>query len=240
MKRWFIFILILVFPVMIFAATKTHQMMSHKKTIHRVSQTTQIRLLKHKLSSLQSQLDASNQQASSLSIQLQSLQAEKQMWVMIDAKQKEQIQALQQQLVKPPVVQIKGAWFGSEKTAIETRLTNLEAAVFQLPWIKGILIVKDVRFFIALTVLILVLLFIWLLWTFRLRSNVKSLNRSSEKQFSNYKYLAGDDVMASKLDLARSYIDMGDQENARDILLSVLQEGDKKQKTEAKELLKKI
>ncbi|MEK6730840.1 MAG: FimV/HubP family polar landmark protein [Pseudomonadota bacterium] len=114
---------------------------------------------------------------------------------------------------------------------------------------------QQIQLYIAVTVVILVLLLIWLLWTFHAKKNAKPLHHGSPEKkpatikipaaqasgkSSDYNYLAGDDVMASKLDLARSYIDMGDKGNARDILLSVLQEGDKKQKAEAKELLSKI
>ena len=100
---------------------------------------------------------------------------------------------------------------------------------------------QQIQFYTAVTVVILVLLLVWLLWTFRAKKNTQPLHHGSpEKKSTNYNYLAGDDVVASKLDLARSYIDMGDKDNARDILLSVLQGGDKKQKAEAKELLSKI
>jgi len=61
-----------------------------------------------------------------------------------------------------------------------------------------------------------------------------------EEKSSNYKYLAGEDVVTSKLDLAHAYIDMGDFKNARDILTSVVSEGNEDQKQEAEELLKQI
>ncbi|BFM11354.1 hypothetical protein R50072_15070 [Simiduia litorea] len=53
-------------------------------------------------------------------------------------------------------------------------------------------------------------------------------------------FLADSDEVATKLDLARAYIDMGDSEGAADILGEVMEEGDAQQKTEAQELLSRI
>lgn len=52
-----------------------------------------------------------------------------------------------------------------------------------------------------------------------------------------FDFLADTDENATKLDLARAYIDMGDMEGARDILHEVLTEGSATQKDEAKSLL---
>ena len=52
--------------------------------------------------------------------------------------------------------------------------------------------------------------------------------------------LAGTDVVGTKLDLARAYIDMGDNDSARDILTEVIDEGSDQQKQEAKGLVEKI
>ncbi len=48
------------------------------------------------------------------------------------------------------------------------------------------------------------------------------------------------DEVATKLDLARAYIDMGDAEGARSILSEVTQEGNAAQKKEAQELMRQI
>ncbi|MNF51863.1 hypothetical protein D3C84_331930 [compost metagenome] len=55
-----------------------------------------------------------------------------------------------------------------------------------------------------------------------------------------FDYLSGTDEAATKLDLAQAYIDMGDTDGARDILDEVLQEGDEKQRQEAKEMLSRL
>ncbi|NOX28313.1 MAG: hypothetical protein GXP21_09060 [Gammaproteobacteria bacterium] len=51
---------------------------------------------------------------------------------------------------------------------------------------------------------------------------------------------AGVDVVSTKLDLAKAYIDMGDQEGARSILSEVVTEGNDEQKSEAKELIDQL
>jgi pilus assembly protein FimV len=55
-----------------------------------------------------------------------------------------------------------------------------------------------------------------------------------------FDFLAGADEAATKLDLARAYIEMGDSDGARDILDEVVTEGDAGQKTEAREMLARL
>ena len=55
-----------------------------------------------------------------------------------------------------------------------------------------------------------------------------------------FDFLSGTDEVATKLDLAQAYIDMGDADGARDILSEVLTEGDELQRGEAKEMLGRI
>ncbi|WDU63929.1 peptidoglycan-binding protein [Pseudomonas poae] len=55
-----------------------------------------------------------------------------------------------------------------------------------------------------------------------------------------FDFLSGTDEVATKLDLAQAYIDMGDMDGARDILSEVLTEGDEGQRGEAKEMLGRL
>ena len=56
----------------------------------------------------------------------------------------------------------------------------------------------------------------------------------------DFDFLSGTDETATKLDLARAYIDMGDSEGARDILDEVIAEGSEGQQQEARELIAKL
>lgn len=56
----------------------------------------------------------------------------------------------------------------------------------------------------------------------------------------DFDFLSGTDEAATKLDLARAYIEMGDNDGARDILEEVALEGSDSQKLEAQDLLKKM
>ncbi|HET8849911.1 MAG TPA: FimV/HubP family polar landmark protein [Marinobacter sp.] len=56
----------------------------------------------------------------------------------------------------------------------------------------------------------------------------------------DFDFLAGTDEAATKLDLARAYIEMGDTDGAKDILEEVALEGNDEQKMEAQELLKNL
>ena len=55
-----------------------------------------------------------------------------------------------------------------------------------------------------------------------------------------FDFLSGTDEVATKLDLAQAYIDMGDTDGARDILSEVLTEGNETQRGEAKEMLGRL
>jgi pilus assembly protein FimV len=56
----------------------------------------------------------------------------------------------------------------------------------------------------------------------------------------DFDFLSGTDESATKLDLARAYIDMGDTEGARDILDEVITEGNDSQQQEAREMLARL
>lgn len=60
-----------------------------------------------------------------------------------------------------------------------------------------------------------------------------------EASFGDTSFFLLSDEVGTKLDLARAYIEMGDQDGASDLLAEVLNEGNQKQKLEAKELLQK-
>ena len=63
---------------------------------------------------------------------------------------------------------------------------------------------------------------------------------AAEESGDDFDFLADADEVATKLDLARAYIDMGDTDGAKDILDEVLQEGTDTQKQEASSLLSRI
>jgi pilus assembly protein FimV len=56
----------------------------------------------------------------------------------------------------------------------------------------------------------------------------------------DFDFLSGTDESATKLDLARAYIDMGDTEGARDILDEVVAEGSDAQQQEARDLIARL
>ena len=62
---------------------------------------------------------------------------------------------------------------------------------------------------------------------------------SKKTRYLNYKYIAGEDVVTAKLDLARAYVDMGDYKNAETILQDIIKDGSETQKIDAKNLLEK-
>lgn len=71
-------------------------------------------------------------------------------------------------------------------------------------------------------------------------ASVMDIDESDLGEDDDFDFLAGADEAATKLDLARAYIEMGDHEGARDILDEVAIEGNEEQKAEARDLLKNI
>ncbi len=56
----------------------------------------------------------------------------------------------------------------------------------------------------------------------------------------DFDFLSDTDECATKLDLARAYIDMGDEEGARDILAEVVEEGSQQQQQDAREMMEQL
>jgi len=72
------------------------------------------------------------------------------------------------------------------------------------------------------------------------RPSTVDIDESDLGEDDDFDFLAGTDEAATKLDLARAYIEMGDSDGARDILEEVALEGDDAQKAEAQDLLKNL
>ena len=71
-------------------------------------------------------------------------------------------------------------------------------------------------------------------------AGIQEIDESELGEDDDFDFLAGTDEAATKLDLARAYIEMGDSDGARDILEEVAIEGDDQQKVEAQDLLKAL
>lgn len=59
----------------------------------------------------------------------------------------------------------------------------------------------------------------------------------SDLDSDDFDFLTDADEISTKLDLAKAYVEMGDDEGARDILLEVVKEGNEQQKSEASDML---
>ncbi|QSP93750.1 hypothetical protein LPB19_11125 [Marinobacter salinisoli] len=71
-------------------------------------------------------------------------------------------------------------------------------------------------------------------------SAVADIDEGDLGEDDDFDFLAGTDEAATKLDLARAYMEMGDADGARDILEEVSLEGNEEQKSEAQDLLKNL
>lgn len=63
---------------------------------------------------------------------------------------------------------------------------------------------------------------------------------AASEEEPDFDFLSGTDEAATKLDLARAYIEMGDADGARDILDEVMTDGNDEQKSEARDMLSQL
>ena len=68
-------------------------------------------------------------------------------------------------------------------------------------------------------------------------ANIPTNEAMSDSMEDEFDFLSGTDECATKLDLARAYVDMGDEEGARDILAEVVEEGNDQQQQDARDML---
>ncbi|MGM0569201.1 FimV/HubP family polar landmark protein [Marinobacter sp.] len=71
-------------------------------------------------------------------------------------------------------------------------------------------------------------------------AGIDEIDEASLGEDDDFDFLSGTDEVATKLDLARAYVDMGDSEGAREILEEVILEGTEDQIGDAQALLKKL
>src|SRR5260221_9688679 len=87
--------------------------------------------------------------------------------------------------------------------------------------------------------LILTAFFIMVLFILKLLPSKQIEPIDFQKSIPTMQSIAGEDVLTAQLDLARAYLEMGKQQDARNILKSVVQQGNAVQRQEAKQLLEK-
>lgn len=77
-----------------------------------------------------------------------------------------------------------------------------------------------------------------LIFSLGLRAILKPVRSRDQQTFDDFNAIAGDDVYATQLDLARAYLETGNASLAKTILKSVAKLGSAKQREEAKRLLR--
>ena len=95
------------------------------------------------------------------------------------------------------------------------------------------------RYVIAAMIAVILLVII-LLIVFIKRSKKQTIIQHEPEQDSDYDFMGSDESIPSKLDLARTYIDMGDTKDAKNVLQEIIELGNAEQQQEAKDLLAQI
>ena len=86
--------------------------------------------------------------------------------------------------------------------------------------------------------MLLLFVFLILLVFLIVYKNRKPLNKTIEKE--EYDFLSSKESISVKLDLVRAYIEMEEEESAIKVLKEIMEEGNKKQKEEAKKMLDQL
>lgn len=90
---------------------------------------------------------------------------------------------------------------------------------------------------VGIIVVLFLLLFLWLSPSGTAKKTKAKIDKDTE---SEYDFMGSSEGIPAKLDLARAYIDMGDNKAARDILDEIIKQGNKEQQEEAQGLLARI
>ncbi len=92
---------------------------------------------------------------------------------------------------------------------------------------------------IVLIVLILILVLL-IIYSYSLSIKRDPVVKQTDTSKDNLDFVSGEDLYASKLDLARAYIDMEDYHSAKKVLIDVLNHGTPAQQAEANRLLSEV
>jgi FimV-like protein len=112
------------------------------------------------------------------------------------------------------------------------------------PWLNNIMQQLDLPLTLvgaALVIILLLLLLIYKSIAYRWSKKKSSKDEPvpATQTSINYNYLAGEDVVTAKLNLAHAYCDMEDYSSAKEILVEIVKEGTEQQREEARNLLVK-
>lgn len=116
---------------------------------------------------------------------------------------------------------------------LDTINTDLELVI---QTIKSVFIYLNLNPFIRFLLLDIILILIGLIL---LSTNTKKPKHLSAVN-KDLDAIAGDDVMATQLDLAKAYLEMNQKKSAKKMLKSVAKQGTKQQQTEARQLMKSL
>ena len=89
-------------------------------------------------------------------------------------------------------------------------------------------------FLVSMIIFVFLILLVFLI----VYKNRKPLNKTIEKE--EYDFLSSKESISVKLDLVRAYIEMEEEESAIKVLKEIMEEGNKKQKEEAKKMLDQL
>lgn len=92
------------------------------------------------------------------------------------------------------------------------------------------------RYILAAMIAVILLIIILLIILIKRCKKQPVIQKESE-QDADYDFMGSDESIPSKLDLARTYIDMGDAKDAKKVLQEIIQIGNAEQQQEAKDLL---
>lgn len=142
----------------------------------------------------------------------------------------EQISQMRSQLQKLNQVQTDSQ-FKPGTSEAKTQSTGITG------YIQNQLLAKSWFRLILAVIAVAILLFFWDIFY---RRREKKMPQITEGIKEEYDFMSGEEGVAARLNLARAYVDMGNNQAAEQILKEVMARGNETQKAEAEKLLQKI
>jgi len=103
------------------------------------------------------------------------------------------------------------------------------------------LIIKSyLTLFLSISVFSIILFFVGIFWIYKIFIKSSASEKKELSTIQDLSTIAGDDILATQLDLARAYMETGKEILAKKILQQVIKQGSPFQKNEAHQLLSSI
>ncbi|MGD9108440.1 MAG: FimV/HubP family polar landmark protein [Gammaproteobacteria bacterium] len=244
MKKVIVFLLLGIFSSVVIASNQKYNVTYLKSKGKIDSKSQQQLVIRQEYLQAQAKLRLAKLQNQHLVEKLEQVLTQNQVLQNLNTGQQQKI--VQQQ----KIIHQLNAWIdldSQQQSAFTSSHLISERSLLNFPWFNQLMQQLDLPLTITGAVLIIILLLLLLLYkafhqhVFKKQLSENVVTKTSEPaKNENYQYLAGEDIVTAKLNLAHAYYDMEDFSSAKEILVDIIREGTVEQQEEARNLLVKI